>query len=139
MRWLILILSGVLEAVWATALGASNGLSRWLPAVVFVLALAASMLGLGWAARRIPIGTAYAVWTGIGAALTVVWAMLTGAETISWLKVACLIGIIAAVVGLRLVPEDPPRSRGQHGSARVQGQLGAEGDQDATGDPIDPT
>jgi quaternary ammonium compound-resistance protein SugE len=106
MPWLILILSGVLEAVWATALGASHGLSRLGPTVIFLVGLTASMVGLGWAVRRVPIGTAYAVWTGIGAALTVVWAMATGAETVSWLKILCLIGIVAAVVGLRLVGDD---------------------------------
>jgi quaternary ammonium compound-resistance protein SugE len=106
MPWLILILSGVLEAVWATALGASHGLSRLGPTVIFLVGLTASMVGLGWAVRRVPIGTAYAVWTGIGAALTVVWAMATRAETESWLKILCLIGIVAAVVGLRLVGDD---------------------------------
>jgi quaternary ammonium compound-resistance protein SugE len=106
MPWLILILSGVLEAVWATALGASHGLSRLGPTVIFLVGLTASMVGLGWAVRRVPIGTAYAVWTGIGAALTVVWAMATGVETVSWLKILCLIGIVAAVVGLRLVGDD---------------------------------
>jgi quaternary ammonium compound-resistance protein SugE len=106
MPWLILILSGVLEAVWATALGASHGLSRLGPTVIFLVGLTASMVGLGWAVRRVPIGTAYAVWTGIGAALTVVWAMATGAEAVSWLKVLCLIGIVGSVVGLRLVGDD---------------------------------
>ena len=70
MYWLVLILSGVLEAVWATALGRSEGFSRLLPTVVFGVALAASMAGLAYAMRGLPIGTAYAVWVGIGATLT---------------------------------------------------------------------
>lgn len=62
MAWLILLLSAICEAVWATALGESHGFSEPLPTVIFFVALAASMIGLGWAVRHIPIGTAYAVW-----------------------------------------------------------------------------
>lgn len=107
MAWFALVLSGVLEAVWATALGASHGLSEPVPTVVFLVALAASMLGLGAAVRRIPISTAYAVWVGIGATLTVVYSMTTGAEDFSWLKALVIAGIVAAVVGLKLAPEEP--------------------------------
>lgn len=104
MPWFILILSAVFEAVWATALGLSDGFSRPVPTVVFLVAVTVSMLGLGWAAKFIPMGTAYAVWTGIGAALTVTYSMLTGAESASPLKVLFLAGIIGAVIGLKLVP-----------------------------------
>lgn len=104
MAWLVLVISAVFEAVWATALGESAGLSRLWPTVVFVAAVTASMLGLGWAAARIPIGTAYAVWVGIGAALTVTYAMLTGTEPVSAGRLVFIGGIIAAVVGLKLVP-----------------------------------
>lgn len=104
MPWFILILSAVFEAVWATALGLSDGFSRPGPTVVFLVAVTVSMLGLGWAAKFIPMGTAYAVWTGIGAALTVTYSMLTGAESASPLKVLFLAGIIGAVIGLKLVP-----------------------------------
>jgi quaternary ammonium compound-resistance protein SugE len=101
--WIILVLSGVLEAVWATALGKSEGLSRLGPALVFFGALAASMAGLAYAMRDLPVGTSYAVWVGIGATLTVVYAMATGEEAISVLKVLFLIMIVAGVVGLKLV------------------------------------
>ena len=74
---------------------------------MFAVALAASMAGLGWAATRIPIGTAYAVWTGVGAALTVSFAVLTGAESVSMLKLVFLVGIVAGVVGLKLLPSGP--------------------------------
>ncbi len=103
MSWVILVLSGVLEAVWATALGRSEGLSRPVPAVVFVVALAASMGGLGWAMRELPVGTAYAVWVGIGAVLTVSVAMATGEEPVSLLRVLLVLGIVGCVVGLKLV------------------------------------
>lgn len=108
MAWIILLASAVLEAVWATALGNSHGLSRPAPTIAFVVGLALSMIGLAWAVKHIPIGTAYAVWTGVGAALTVTYAMLTGDETISILKVLFLIGIVGAVIGLKLVPSNQP-------------------------------
>jgi quaternary ammonium compound-resistance protein SugE len=103
MPWAVLFGSAVLEAVWASALAASDGLSRPLPTVVFLLAGAVSMLGLAHAVRSIPIGTAYAVWTGLGAALTVAWAMATGGEAFSVAKLVLLSGIVASVVGLKAV------------------------------------
>jgi quaternary ammonium compound-resistance protein SugE len=108
MAWVILLLSAVFEAVWATALGESDGLTVVGPTIVFFVALAASMAGLGWAVRHIPLGTAYAVWVGVGAALTVSYAMFTGEESISLGKVVFLLGIVGAVVGLKLVPHDAP-------------------------------
>jgi quaternary ammonium compound-resistance protein SugE len=103
MSWFVLVLSGVLEAVWATALGKSEGFSRLGPTVVFASALVASMAGLAFAMRDLPVGTAYAVWVGIGAVLTVVYAMSTGEEPLSALKVLFLVMIVAGVVGLKLV------------------------------------
>ena len=103
MHWPILIVSAVLEAVWATALGYSDGLTVLGPSIVFFVALAGSMAGLAFAMRGIPIGTAYAIWTGLGAALTVTYAIVWGGESASVLKVLFLAGIIACVVGLKLV------------------------------------
>lgn len=103
MSWIILILSGGAEAVWATALGRSDGLSRLVPSIVFLVALLASMSGLAWAMKEIPTGTAYAVWVGIGASLTVLWAMLTGAEPASLVKILLILGLVGCVVGLKLV------------------------------------
>ena len=103
MYWPILIASAVLEAVWATALGYSEGLTLLVPSIVFFVALAGSMAGLAYAMRGIPIGTAYAIWTGLGAALTVTYAIVWGGESASVLKVLFLAGIIACVVGLKLV------------------------------------
>ncbi|MFJ3957678.1 DMT family transporter [Arthrobacter sp. NPDC090010] len=109
MPWIILLLSAVLEAVWATALGLSEGFAHPLPTVVFAVALVLSMIGLGWAAKHIPMGTAYAVWTGVGAALTVGYAMLTGHESVSVPKLIFILGIIAAVGGLKLLPSSKTR------------------------------
>jgi quaternary ammonium compound-resistance protein SugE len=102
MSWLVLVLSGALEAVWATALSRSENFSRPLPTVVFLVALALSMPGLAFAMRELPVGTSYAVWVGIGAVLTVVLAMATGDESVSPLKVVFLAGIIGSIVGLKL-------------------------------------
>ena len=103
MSWVILVISGVLEAVWATAMGKSEGFSRLSPSIVFGVSLIASMAGLAYAMRDLPVGTAYAVWVGIGAVLTVVYAMATGDEATSLLKVVFLAVIIGGVVGLKLV------------------------------------
>jgi quaternary ammonium compound-resistance protein SugE len=103
MSWIILIASGVLEAVWATALGKSEGFTKLVPSIVFGVGLLASMGGLAIAMRGIPIGTAYAVWVGIGAALTVGFAMVTGAESVSVVKVLLILGLVGCVVGLKIV------------------------------------
>lgn len=103
MSWIVLIVSGVLEAVWATALGKSEGLTRLWPSVVFAVGLVLSMLGLAYAMREIPTGTAYAIWVGIGAALTVVWAMVTGDADVSWPRVLLLLGLVGCIVGLKLI------------------------------------
>ena len=102
MYWLVLALSGVLEAVWASALARTEGFTRLTPTVVFAVALAASMAGLAYAMRGLPLGTAYAVWVGIGAALTAGYAMLSGEEPASVLRVFLLLGIVGCVIGLKL-------------------------------------
>lgn len=104
MAWVILLASAVLEAVWATALGMSDGLTRQAPSLVFLAAAVLSMYGLGLAVKRIPLGTAYAVWVGIGAALTVGWAMATGAEPVNALKVLFIAGIVGCAAGLKMLP-----------------------------------
>jgi quaternary ammonium compound-resistance protein SugE len=106
MSWIILIVSGVLEAVWATALGKSEGFTKLWPSVVFGVALVASMGGLAWAMRDISTGTAYAVWVGIGASLTVVYAMITGDEDFSVVKTLLILGLVGCIVGLKLVSHD---------------------------------
>jgi len=103
MEWVILLGSGVLEAVWATALGRSDGLRRPLPTVVFVVGAVLSLVGLGIALNTLPTGTAYAVWTATGASLTVAWAMLTRVEPVSLAKVLLLVGIVTCVVGLKVI------------------------------------
>ena len=102
MAWIVLIVSGSLEAVWATALDRSAGFSRLWPSLVFAVALLGSMGGLAYALKDIPVGTGYAVWVGIGAALTVAYAIVTGGETVSSVRIVLLVGLIACVLGLKL-------------------------------------
>ncbi|WP_026075332.1 DMT family transporter [Cellulomonas massiliensis] len=102
MAWMVLVVSGLLEAVWALALKESNGFTRLWPSVVFVAGLAASMGGLAIALRTLPVGTAYAVWVGIGAVTTAVLAMAFLDEPVTVLKVVSILLIIAGVVGLNL-------------------------------------
>lgn len=120
MPWAILILSAVLEAVWATALGNTDGFTAPVATAVFVAALIGSIGGLGWAAKHIPIGSAYAVWTGLGAALTVGYAMASGDEAISTAKLLFLTGIIVAVVGLKMLPANADRPAEVEQPARVR-------------------
>ncbi|OZB82303.1 multidrug efflux SMR transporter [Microbacterium sp. 13-71-7] len=108
MAWIVLIISGVCEAVWATALGKSEGFTRLWPSVLFVIGLVASMFGLGWAMREIPTATAYAVWVGVGASLTVIWAMITGDSDVSWIRILLILGLVGCIVGLKLI--DPGHS-----------------------------
>ena len=84
---------------------AGQGFTQPVPSIVFLVALAASMLGLSHAVRTIPLGTAYAVWVGIGAALTVAWGVVSGTESSSWAKVLLIAGLVACVIGLKLVGE----------------------------------
>lgn len=105
MAWVVLVLSGMMEAVWATALGKSDGFTNPIPTIVFFIGLAASMIGLGWATKTLPIGTAYAVWVGIGAALTVIYAMVSGAEPVSVAKIVLITVLVGCFVGLKLVSE----------------------------------
>lgn len=102
MHWPVLVFSGLLEAVWAIALERSEGFTRLGPSLVFVVALGASMAGLAYAMRGIPLGTSYAVWVGIGAAVTVTYAMVAGHEAASPLRFLLVMGIVGCAVGLRL-------------------------------------
>ncbi|AKU18395.1 DMT family transporter [Luteipulveratus mongoliensis] len=102
MSWIVLVVSGVLEAVWATALSRTEGFTRLWPTVVFAVSVTLSMGGLALALRQIPVGTGYAVWVGIGAALTVTYGMVTGAESTSVLKIALILGLVGCVIGLKL-------------------------------------
>jgi quaternary ammonium compound-resistance protein SugE len=103
MAWIVLILSGVLEAVWASALSASRGFERKGPAVLFVVSLTLSMAGLAWAMTSLPTGTAYAVWVGVGATLTVLWGIRAGRERATWARLLLLAVLVGSIIGLKAV------------------------------------
>jgi quaternary ammonium compound-resistance protein SugE len=102
MAWIVLIASGLLETVWAVALDRSAGFTRPVPIVVFATGLVLSMAGLGIALRTIPVGTAYAVWVGIGAAGTALTGMLALGEHASLPRLLSLVLVVAGVVGLKV-------------------------------------
>lgn len=112
MAWVVLFVSAAFETVWATALGESDGFTRPGPTLVFAVTIAMSLGAFGYVLKHIPISTAYAVWTGTGAALTVLWGMATGAEPVTVLRLVFIAGIVGCVVGLKLVPARPVRPAG---------------------------
>jgi quaternary ammonium compound-resistance protein SugE len=103
MAWVALIVSGVLETVWAAALSQSRGFTRLVPSVVFGVALVLSMVGLAFALRTIPVGTGYAIWVGIGAVGTAAYGILALGESASVARLLCLVAIMAGVVGLKFL------------------------------------
>jgi quaternary ammonium compound-resistance protein SugE len=103
MAWIVLVASGVLESVWASALGASNGFRKRRPTALFAVALVLSMIGLSYAMTELPVGTAYAVWVGIGAVLTVVIAVVRRQEALTLARGAVLVVLIGCVIGLKAV------------------------------------
>jgi quaternary ammonium compound-resistance protein SugE len=103
MAWLVLIFSGLLETVWAGALGESRGFTRPVPSAVFAVALVLSMAGLAYALRSIPVGTGYAVWVGIGAVGTAAYGIAALGEPASVGRILCLLLIVVGVVGLKVV------------------------------------
>lgn len=103
MHWFVLILSGALEAVWATALAASGGFRRPRPTALFGVALVLSMVGLAWAMTALPTGTAYAVWVGIGAVGTVLLAVVRREERLDAARAVLLLVLVGCVAGLKAV------------------------------------
>lgn len=102
MAWLLVMLAGLLETGFAVALKASEGFSRLVPSVLFVVFAAGSFTLLSIALRTLPVGPAYAVWTGIGAAGTAIVGMVFLGESVGVLKLVSIVLVIAGVVGLQL-------------------------------------
>lgn len=102
MAWIVLIVSGLFEAGWAVSLKQSAGFTRLWPTVTFAVFAVASLAGLAWALRHLPVGAAYAAWTGIGAGTTAVIGMLWLGEAVSVLKILSIVLIVSGVVGLNL-------------------------------------
>jgi len=102
MAWFLLFIAGLLEMVWALLLKQSEGFSRPLPTAGFVISLFFSMFLLAQSLKTLPVGSAYAVWTGIGAAGTAIVGMLWLGETRDVVKLISLVLLLAGIVGLRL-------------------------------------
>lgn len=103
MAWVYLTIAGIFEIGWAIGLKYSNGFSRPVPSLLTVVAMAFSLWLLALAMRTIPVGTAYAVWTGIGAIGVAILGMLLFGESRDFLRVFCLFLIIAGIIGLKMV------------------------------------
>ncbi len=108
MAWFVLIVSGLLEAGWALSLKASDGFSRLWPSVAFIVLLVASMGGLAWSLRTLPVGVAYAVWTGVGASVTAIVGMAWLGEAVTVGKIVSLVLIVAGIVGLHVFGGEAP-------------------------------
>jgi quaternary ammonium compound-resistance protein SugE len=115
MDWIILVLAGLFEVGWAVGLKTSHGLTRLWPSLATVASMAVSLALLGIALRTLPLGTAYTVWTGIGAVGTVLLGMLLFGEAADGLRLACIALIVAGIVGLKLVT--PPAAPAQAAAA----------------------
>lgn len=102
MAWFVLIVAGLFEAGWAISLKQSEGFTRLVPSLWFVVTFVISIGGLAWSLKQLPVGTAYAVWTGIGAALTAVIGMIWLGDGVSVLKLLSLTLIVSGVIGLNL-------------------------------------
>ena len=103
MAWLVLILAGGLEVGWAIGLKYTDGFTRPVPTLATVAAMAVSLGLLGYAVRDLPVGTAYAVWTGIGTVGTVLLGILLFGESADLLRLAFIAMIVAGIVGLKIV------------------------------------
>jgi quaternary ammonium compound-resistance protein SugE len=108
MAWVLLIAAGVLEIVWAVGLKQTHGFTRPLASTVTIVALIASFVLLGLAVRTLPIGVAYAVWTGIGTVGTAVWAFTVLGEPAGVWRVVFLGMIVGGIVGLKVVTVPGP-------------------------------
>jgi len=103
MAWIILVLAGIFEIAWAIGLKYTDGFTRLWPTVGTVLAMVISIVLLGLAVKTLPVGTAYAVWTGIGAVGTVILGIVLLGEPASAGRVISLSLIVAGIIGLKLV------------------------------------
>ena len=102
MAWFLLVIAGLLEVVWAIGLKYTRGFTELWPSVVTVLAMAASMILLAWALRTIPVGTGYAVWTGIGAVGAAILGIVLFGESRDLMRIACIGLIVVGIIGLKL-------------------------------------
>ena len=104
MAWILLLGAGLMEIVWTLGLKYAEGFTRLVPSLITIAAMGVSMALLGLAVKTLPIGTAYAVWTGIGTVGAAILGILLFGEPASALRLACILLIVAGIAGLRLIP-----------------------------------
>lgn len=102
MAWIILVIAGLLEVVWAIGLKYTQGFTRLVPSLITALAMITSVIMLAYAMKTLPAGTAYAVWTGIGAVGAAICGIVLLGESVSTMRVVSLMLIIAGIIGLKL-------------------------------------
>lgn len=102
MAWLSLVTAGIFEVVWAVALKYSEGFTKLWPSVIFVAAAWISFGCLSYALKTIPMGNAYAIWTGIGAVGIAIVGMVWFGESVTWLRIMCISFIILGILGLKI-------------------------------------
>ena len=103
MAWVVLVVAGLFEVVWAIGLKYTDGFTRLWPSVATVVAMVASVVLLAWAMKTLPVGTAYAVWTGIGTVGTALLGILLLGEPATALRLACIALIVCGIVGLKVL------------------------------------
>lgn len=103
MAWIILLIAGILEIGWATGLKYAEGFTKPLPSVITIALMVVSMYLLAIAVRTIPIGTGYAVWTGIGAVGTAIMGMALFKESTALPRIGCILMIVCGIVGLKML------------------------------------
>mgnify|MGYP001240535585 FL=1 len=110
MAWVLLMIAGVLEIAWALGMKASDGFSKLWPSVFTIVTMIASFTLLAIAMKSLPVGTAYATWTGIGAAGAAIFGMVFFKEAFTLPRVACVALIVAGIIGLKLSTPDTPKA-----------------------------
>lgn len=102
MAWVMLVAAGIFECIWAVELKYTQGFTKLWPSVIFIIAMIASMVLLSLSMKSIPIGTAYAVWTGIGAACVATIGIIFMGDVVSLARIICIFLIISGVIGLKV-------------------------------------
>jgi quaternary ammonium compound-resistance protein SugE len=102
MSWTYLIIAGLLEIIWAIGLKYTEGFSKLVPSVITIIAMIASVVFLAIALKTIPVGTGYAVWTGIGAVGTAILGIVLFAEPATAARIGCIALIVAGIIGLKI-------------------------------------
>lgn len=110
MPWVILVIAGLFEVAWSVGMKKSDGFTKLGPSIFTLITLALSMFLLGWAMKTLPLGTAYTIWTGVGAIGAVILGIVMFGESASPLRIACIALILVGIVGLKLTTPKTPEA-----------------------------